>query len=97
MSTEANSQHNLLNGDYRFAKSSSPRSHQDHLTPNKPSGLARAAKSTTMQLIANAADEDGESNISTESDEEITEDHESSAGSKDSIVSPPCALVYSLN
>ena len=80
----------LLSSYHRITKSSSSRSRQDVL-PNKPSGLTGLTKAAIIYPAASTVDEDDGPSTLTD-DEEITDDLEFSAGSKDSLVSPPTPL-----
>ena len=78
-----------LSGQYRVAKSSSPRSHLN-IAPTKPSGLTGRAKSATTHPIILTANEDDESSAT---EDEVIDDLEYSTSSKDSLVRPPISHV----
>ena len=82
----------MLNDSYRTTELSSVRSRQDS-TPNKPVGLSAPTKAAVIHLTTTATDEDEEPNALTE-EEEVADDLEYSAGSKDSLVWPPISLAY---
>ena len=78
-----------LSGQYRVAKSSSPRSHLN-IAPTKPSGLTGRAKSATTHPIILTAN-DNESSAT--EDEEVIDNLKYSTSSKDSLVQPPISHV----